>query len=215
MRSIWHCPWFLIPVLLFFVAALCFTLYFPYGSELFLLNPARSEPLNTFFLFATKLGEEKIWLIVILLLLFVHRRYAFLMLLTMGIVALVAAVVKHYAGVLRPNSWMELNNLKDYIVTVPYVKLLGGHTSMPSGHTMLAFALCSLATLMLPVRYRIFGLALAWTAILAGLSRMFLVQHFLRDVLVGATFGLLISDLVWQLDRRFIKNWWLLTLKRP
>ena len=213
MRSIWHCPWFLIPVLLLFIAALSFTLYFPYGSELFLLNSARSEPLNTFFLFATKLGEEKIWLIVTLGLFFVQRRYAFLMLLTMGIVALVAGVVKHYAGVLRTNSWMELNNLKDYIVTVPFVKLLGGYTSMPSGHTMLAFAMCSLATLMLPTRYRIIGLALAWTAFLAGLSRMFLVQHFLRDVLVGATFGLLISDLVWQLDRKFIKKWWLLILK--
>jgi membrane-associated phospholipid phosphatase len=62
---------------------------------------------------------------------------------------------------------------------------------------MLAVTMFSLVTLMLPFRWRRFGLLFAMLALLTGISRVFLVQHFLRDVLAGAAFGLAISSLVW------------------
>jgi len=48
------------------------------------------------------------------------------------------------------------------------------------------------------------GLACAWTAILVGISRIFLVQHFLIDVLGGAAIGLLLALLLWRFDERFL-----------
>ena len=68
---------------------------------------------------------------------------------------------------------------------------------------MLAFAMFSLATLMLPKRYQVLGLLFVWSATLVAMSRVFLVQHFLRDILAGSVFGLLVSDLIWQLYRKF------------
>jgi membrane-associated phospholipid phosphatase len=86
------------------------------------------------------------------------------------------------------------------IVTVPGVELHTGQTSFPSGHTMAGFGLYSILTLMAGKKKQRWGFALALAAISVGVSRIFLVQHFLPDVLSGALLGLLVSSLVWRLD---------------
>jgi membrane-associated phospholipid phosphatase len=63
---------------------------------------------------------------------------------------------------------------------------------------MSAFSLCSLLTLMAGHRRARWGLPLAMLAMLVGVSRIFLVQHFLSDVLAGAFLGLLLSGAVWR-----------------
>lgn len=193
----------MIPTLLFFIGGLSYTLYFPYGAELFALNAWRQEPLNTFFQAMTWLGEPPVWIAVALLLLWRDRPYGIVTGVTLALVAPVAGAVKYLAAVVRPNTWMEANQLLDYIVVVPGIKLLGGAHSMPSGHTTLAFALFSLSALMLPPKYAVAGIVFAWTAMLVGLSRIFLVQHFLSDVLAGAALGLLLTTAVWH----FYKRW--------
>ncbi len=203
MRSIWHCPWFMIPVMLFLLAALTFTLVNPYGYELVVLNQYRAEPLNSFFTVVTWLGEFYFWLAVGIALVFYRFRYAMLVLLAGAIIAPVSAVVKHLAGVPRPNTFLDIYQYQEFVTKVPGIKLLGGNNSLPSGHTIIAFTMFSLVTLMFTKKFPLIGLVAAWTAMLVGLSRIFLVQHFLTDVIAGTLFGLLISDLVWQLHLRF------------
>jgi len=196
-RSIWNQPWFLIPVLLFYVLALVFTLWAPYGYELIWFNPHRVEPWNTFFVWATRLGEAPLWIAISLVFLFKHRPYGLLLIGALLLMAPISYVAKDLIGIPRPNTWFDLHQLQDLLVKVPGVPLNGGNTSFPSGHTMLAFTMFSLITLMLPYSWRRLGLLFALFALMTGVSRVFLVQHFLRDVLAGAAFGLAITSLVW------------------
>jgi membrane-associated phospholipid phosphatase len=199
MRSIWDCPLFLIPVLLFLIAALTFTWWYPYGFELIALNQFRAEPLNTFFVTVTWLGEFYFWLVVAIALAFYKFRYTLIILVAGAIIAPIAALTKHFIGIPRPNTFLDINNYQELVIKVPGVKLLGGYNSFPSGHTIIAFTMFSLITLMFYKKYPLIGLLTAWTAVLVGLSRVFLVQHFLTDVVAGALFGILISDFVWKL----------------
>jgi membrane-associated phospholipid phosphatase len=60
--------------------------------------------------------------------------------------------------------------------------------SFPSGHTMTAFALT--ATLAFIFNKRIISLFLFFVALLVGLSRIYLCQHFFVDVVWGAMLGM-------------------------
>ncbi len=203
MRSHWDNAWFTVPYLIFLALGLTYTLLTPHGAELVAFNQYRAEPLNTFFIYATKLGEPKFVGLLVLAAGAYRFRYGVLMLLAGLFVWPVAYLSKHYIGMPRPKLWLETLDIEHLVTVVPGVNQLYGYHSMPSGHTMLAFAAFGLAALLLPFRYRALGLLFFWTALMVGFSRMFLVQHFLRDVLSGSVFGVLVADLVWQLYRRF------------
>lgn len=200
--SIWDNSWFMIPYLLFLIVGSCYTLTHPFGYELVDLNAFRAEPLNTFFIFATKVGEPKVWIVFSLFLVFVARHYILLFLVGGLFMWPFSWILKRVIGFPRPSQWLDINDLDALVVRIPGVNLLGGFNSLPSGHTMLAFMMFSLITLMLPSRYRALGLLFVWSAVLVGISRVFLLQHFLRDILWGSVFGLLIGDFVWQLYRK-------------
>ena len=88
------------------------------------------------------------------------------------------------------------------VIRVPGVELNSGQTSFPSGHTIGAFALYSvLAMIFAETRPRL-GVFFALLGAAVALSRIFLVQHFLVDVLGGALLGLLVGELVGWLSRR-------------
>jgi membrane-associated phospholipid phosphatase len=203
MRSIWHHPWFMIPTLLFFGLGLWVTLTVPYSYEIIALNGWRQEPLNTFFRYMTKLGEPYCWTFLAIGAGLVRLRFAFLLALAGLLLSPTIQTLKHHIGVPRPNTYYDLNHLQESVVPVPGVKLNGGNNSFPSGHTAAAFCIYSLLALCFGRIAPVAGLVFVWTAILVGVSRIFLVQHFMADVLAGCVVGLLISDFVWQLDRRF------------
>lgn len=206
MRSIWHCSWFLIPVLLFLIGALVYTWLHPYGAELVFFNDWRREPYNSIFLAFTWVGEFYFWLAAAVLIAFYRLRYALLLMIASGITGLIALVVKHFAGVPRPGTFLYTYKLEHLVTRVPGLELYGGYNSMPSGHTMMAFTMWSLVTLMFYRKYPYTGLVAAILAVSVGMSRVFLVQHFLVDVIAGALFGLMVSDLVWQMHLRFFRS---------
>jgi membrane-associated phospholipid phosphatase len=197
MKSIWDNPWFTIPVLLYFAFGLALLLLLVHGEELLWFNAWRSEPLNTFFRWWTHLGEAYAFFTATVVVFFINRRYALLIAITGMLTSPMVWLLKDLFATARPVRYMEELGMRDYLVLVPGVNVAGGYTSFPSGHTMAAFALYSLLSLMLPPRLRWFSILFAWTAILVGISRIFLVQHFLSDILGGAMFGLMISGGIW------------------
>lgn len=205
MRSIWHCSWFLIPVLLFLIGALIYTWIHPYGAELVFFNGWRTEPWNAVFKGLTTVGEFYFWLAIALGLAFYRIRYSLIILGAGAITGLVAVVVKHFAGVPRPGTFLHVYQMEHLVQRIPGMDLYGGYNSMPSGHTMVAFTMWSLVTLMMYKKFPLIGVVAAAMAVLVGISRVFLLQHFLVDVIAGALFGLLISDLVWQIHLRFFQ----------
>ncbi|MFZ4634307.1 MAG: phosphatase PAP2 family protein [Saprospiraceae bacterium] len=205
MRWSWN-PWFFIPVLLFFAQAAWILYRLGYGEEILFWNDYREQPLNVFFKTATRLGEVSAYLLAVFSLLFYRYRYALLLSLTGLAVVPTINGMKNLAKVPRPISYFEQMDQRDNVVLVPGEPLNRGRTSFPSGHTAGAFALFTTLTLMLKTPYKPFGLLFAVGAITAGISRIFLVQHFLSDVLAGALLGMLIALMMWPLNAVLGRN---------
>jgi membrane-associated phospholipid phosphatase len=200
----------MIPALLFVVFGFAVMLYFDYGDEILVLNPLRAEPLNTFFRFITRLGEPITFIVLGIIAALFRFRYTLLITLTGLSTMAYVNVFKDVVGSERPIWYFELTGKIDQVILVPGAYMNRGYTSFPSGHTMGAFALFSLVALFTARKYPLVGLAAIWTAILVGCSRIFLVQHFMLDVMGGLVCGLLMSDFWWQINRRFMGQWrWL------
>lgn len=201
MKRVWVNPWFVLPVLAFFLTALTLAVLIPYGDEILYFNSWRTGWLNPFFRRATHLGEAPVFFVAGLALLFWRFRFTLLVAVTGLITLPLVYTLKDQVGHDRPLTYFEKSGLSSALVVVPGEELNSGQTSFPSGHTMAAFGLYSLLALMLPNRARRWGLLLATTAIIVGISRIFLAQHFLPDVLAGAVLGMALSWAVWQFDQ--------------
>lgn len=200
MKNIWENSWFMIPVLLFFNVGLAMVYFVSYGNEIIMLNPLRQEPLNSAFRIITLFGEAYPYFIVGIAALFWRYRFALLIALTGIVVQPTVYLFKSAFATERPITFFRNNNMAEAVITVPGVELNLGRSSFPSGHTMAAFGLYSMLTKISGKKHRRLGLFFAILAILVGVSRVFLVQHFLADILAGAAFGLAVSWLVWRLN---------------
>lgn len=204
MKHLWENNWFFVPVAMFFGFCGMVAFLVPYSYEILFFNDLRHEPLNSIFQFITLFGEDWAYFVCGLAALFWRPRYAFLIGFT-GLLAIpLNYALKDAVGIDRPITYFEKLEAAQQLVLVPELLLNRGQTSFPSGHTMAAFALYSLLALMIGRKHERWGLAFAMLAILVGISRIFLVQHFLIDVLAGAVLGLLLSTLVWLAAARFL-----------
>ncbi len=112
-----------------------------------------------------------------------------------GLTLFLKQVVFHDA--LRPSMFLANESLH----CVAGVDLHGFH-SFPSGHTSAAFAFYGLWAIAFGKRAGLQGLFLL-LAILVGYSRIYLSQHFLEDVVVGAGVGILCLSIGYAVGRRF------------
>lgn len=205
-QAFWANPWFTIPALVFINLGLLLALFVPQGMEIIHLNEWRQEPLNTFFRWATRLGE--LWPFLVIGLLSLLWRYRIAVLLAAGglLIFICTQSLKVAVGKDRPMLFFANHGLTDKVVLVgewPH----GGRTSFPSGHTMTAFGLFGLLALAAGPSRPALSVACAVAAALVGVSRVFLVQHFLTDVLAGAVLGLLAAGVVWAIDQRWLRQY--------
>jgi membrane-associated phospholipid phosphatase len=183
---------------------ICCVLFFLFGGVLlffiekpdviFFFSEIRTPFLDLFFTYFTKMGEEIMYLVFLISFLFIKVRYAILIPLIGIVVSIVSHLSKSFFAHDRPLMFLETMNLEDQVNFVEGIKLLVGPTSFPSGHTMSAFALYGLVAFMFP-RKKIWGVILFIFALLIGLSRNYLVQHFFQDIYLGALMGFGLSIL--------------------
>ena len=210
LQGVWNHPWFLMPVLLFFIIGLSLLMNMPHGSEIVRMNAWRDEPWNTLFRVITQFGEVQAWITAVLVTALFRYRFALLLAFAGLLTIPVSYYIKDVIGEDRPITYFEKTGQRNTLALVPGVKLNTGQTSFPSGHTTSAFNLFSLLAVFLPIKRQKWGLVLACMAIATGFSRIFLVQHFLGDVLAGAALGLLLAWLVLRLNRLLPAGWtWL------
>lgn len=83
-------------------------------------------------------------------------------------------------------------------------------SSMPSGHTMTAFAICTAIIFSLPTNYRGRFLILWILAIGVACSRIAVGAHWPSDVLVGASLGILCglvgANLSWKISGKWLET---------
>ena len=76
------------------------------------------------------------------------------------------------------------------------------NNSFPSGHTSAAFTFATILALI--YEYRVLQYLLPMLASLVAISRIYLGQHFLMDVLVGGILGVFIASISYTL----ISTYW-------
>ena len=187
---------FWIPAAFFISLGAVWLMLIPVGTELLWINNHRSVFADHFFQFATLLGEGWAFLAVSLLLLFFRWKAALTLPLLGFLVTVVAQLSKHWFAHDRPYPYLSKLGIWEQLQPIEGVELLQGANSFPSGHTMAAFALYTFAALNMPRRWWL-GMSFALLAVLTAFSRMYLLHHFLKDVVVGGLTGIALA-LLWH-----------------
>lgn len=161
----------------------------------------RTPALNTAFNFITKLGEEPMYFVLALAALTYRIRYTLMIAITGLVVMGLSFSLKSFFAIDRPKAFFAKQNLLDELNLIDGIDLYTGATSFPSGHAMSAFALYTLLIFILPPKKR-YILPLFSLALLVGISRVYLVQHFWPDVYVGGILGSFLAMAIYTLHTR-------------
>ena len=186
--------WFFIGFAIYLMLGSIGLLLLNHGDLLLWMNARRTPFWDTFFRYGTRLGEEFAFLIALLLLLRRYPRQA-LFIPLLGLTIMVSSwLAKRVFQQARPSEFYKLLNRLEELQFIDGVHAVKGYTSFPSGHTMAAFGLWTFVALTV-VNKRWAGMSLFFLATVVALSRIYLIQHFLRDVYVGAILGVVVGVL--------------------
>ncbi|CAN5417382.1 hypothetical protein BH09BAC1_BH09BAC1_25100 [soil metagenome] len=201
MQSLRLNPWYYIPYLLVLIVAGIFLLLNPKGTFLLWVNRHHTPLLDTFFLTTNALGEWIFASVVVgALMIFTSYAAGLAGALAWGLAGSLTQTLKHFAfgDVARP--FRHFQGIQD-VYFVPGVQMYE-HFSFPSGHTTVAFALCTV--LALSVKNRKWGVLFFVMAMVAGLSRIYLAQHFLVDTYFGSLIGTTVGFIVYTALHKFL-----------
>ncbi len=175
------------------------------GDTIIFFSENRSPFWDAFFRIGTKFGEEVVYAIIGIVYLFIQFRISVMIALIGVVVTIVSYLTKAFFALDRPSLYFyKIGNI-DQIIPVEGVHMLTGTSSFPSGHTMSAFAFYGLLTFLLPPKKQ-FAVLFFALALIVGISRIYLVQHFLQDVLAGALIGILIGMLFYWFHEKYPSN---------
>ena len=175
------------------------------ADAIFFFSENRSPFQSEAFKILTLLGEAPIYFLIAIAALAVRVRYSILVATTGLLVMATSFGLKTFFAVDRPMAFFAKQNLMENINLVDGVEMYNGATSFPSGHTMSAFALYSMIIFLLPSKKR-YALSLFTIAILVGVSRIYLVQHFPPDVYAGGIIGAALAMVIYSVQSRFEAN---------
>jgi membrane-associated phospholipid phosphatase len=185
-------------VLVFLAGFLFFILLHSKAAGFLYLNTYHTAFLDLFFIYYTNLGDGLFSVaIVILLLIFRRSRMAWQILAAFLISGLIVQVLKNFIYSPRPKDFFKFREQIHIIEGVT----LNGNASFPSGHSASIFALATLLALFSDNKK--IGLVYLLAAIGVGYSRIYLAQHFPKDVIGGATIGVLTAVLVFFLFDKY------------
>jgi membrane-associated phospholipid phosphatase len=186
---------FLMLYLLFLIAGGVLIIMFEKGDEILYFNQVHTRFFDEFFKWVTRLAEAPAYLLVLLFVFFYSYGKGLLLginlLLTGGAVQFLKHVV--FPDVNRPALVFQHKTILNFVEGVDVFH----YHSFPSGHTAIGFAVCFLLSLF--VRNSALKVFLFFIALLVGISRVYLLQHFFRDIYVGSLLGIVITTLIWLL----------------
>ena len=172
---------------LFFLLLLSFLLESFYGKKesFILLNTYHSFWLNVFFINYTFIGDGifAVGLIAFLYFYIKNKNLAINIFYSFLFSGIAAQIIKNLVNSPRPKLYFEAGTYLDFIDGIS----LSGYSSFPSGHTASAFAIATV--FVLTTKNKKWQLIILFAALLVGYSRIYLAQHFLIDVTIGALLG--------------------------
>jgi len=186
------------------ISGICLVLLIPKLELHTIMNSSHTVFQDFLFKTLTLLGDGWVALIFCLIFLFFRFRYFFMLILSYCISGLLVQFLKRmiFPGAMRPAAFLE------QMPGLPLVTGVNLHHafSFPSGHTTTAFAVLLLAGFI--SRNRLLTFICMIIACSVALSRVYLSQHFLVDILGGSMIGVL-SALFFYWYFQSMKREWL------
>lgn len=189
----------------FFAGSLLLLSFLETGQMVIFFSNHRSEFFNLFFKASNWLGEEWAYILIGIVLLKFNYRHSVGIGITALVVTIFTQTLKYGFRHPRPMLVFQREGIADQIILVEGVIPNLGINSFPSGHTAAAFALFVFMALIFSEK-RMFPLLMIALAILGGLARVYLVQHFFKDVVFGAFVGTLAAMLSFYFQKLLWKN---------
>ncbi|KYG73646.1 MULTISPECIES: phosphatase PAP2 family protein [Roseivirga] len=173
---------------IYFVLGGILMVFTAHGDVVLWLNDNHSVFSDFFFKYWTHVGDGFVLAIVALGYLFLNYHKFLTLLIAIVFQTIFVHIFKQwlYAGEPRPKLYFE-----DQLDTLNFVDgvTVRSFDAFPSGHTASAFTLAFF--LMLVIRSTTWRVVFFFSAVLVGVSRMYILQHFARDVYFGSLFGIL------------------------
>ncbi|MCL2328771.1 MAG: phosphatase PAP2 family protein [Bacteroidetes bacterium] len=177
----------------FIVLGLLLFLFMDTTDITFFVNDfVASAHLDSFMKFYTDLGLGWVFVALAVVLLLFSFRHAAMTCVCGIIMGIVITVLKRYIffDEMRPTVEFGLQQFSHIMHNYSYLEKY----SFPSGHTMTAFAVAALMSYFVKNKYAQIGF-FAY-AVLIAFSRVYLLEHFYRDVFWGALIAYCIVALV-------------------
>lgn len=179
-------------------------LFFPKGDLELLINQNHSPVLDVIFKYVTHLGDGSILAVLLIVALFINYSAAILTAFSIVFQTIFVSIFKRwiFKGLERPIAFF------DESVGLNFVDGVDVHSSntFPSGHTATGFAVFALVFILLKNRSLILSVLTFMLAFCVGLSRVYLLQHFVIDAYFGAIFGLMSVILAMLLMEGFFSS---------
>ena len=180
--------YFAIATLSYSFLCLLFALAFPRGTEVEYISSHYSNAVNLFFAYVTQLAETPGVIIFLAIVILKDRKqvvhYTFIAIVTFLVITMFKFLLFDTTD--RPRVWALQQQL---VLPVNTSDLL--HHSFPSGHT--AFSFCLMYCLVHLFENNKGAFLFFIVGIFVGLSRIYLLAHFVIDTGIGAAIGLLIG----------------------
>lgn len=138
----------------------------------------------------TYAGDGLFAVLVFIVLLFIRIKTALIALISFVLTAGVVQLLKHtvFDTMKRPYYFLQSDVNFRIIEDFTY----HSSNSFPSGHSASIFAICTVIAYQYKSKLSI-QLLLVVIAVLVALTRVYLCQHFLQDIIAGSLIGTLIS----------------------
>jgi membrane-associated phospholipid phosphatase len=151
-----------------------------------LFNQHRTNELNVLFGGFTQLAEGVSCVIICLIVLYIDWKKGLFLSFCISVNSLIVQFLKRF---IFENHKRPVFDLANVLTPIPGQEFYREH-SFPSGHTMAAFTLFFVLSLF--VSKPIYKLMLLLLASLVALSRVYLAQHYLEDILAASMLAILL-----------------------
>lgn len=159
------------------------------------LNGFNASILDIIVPYATYIGDGIFAILLVVILFFVNKKHSLFLLvsflLSSGITQFLKKVV--FPTVMRPFHYFQNDDCFHLVKDV----VMHTQNSFPSGHATTCFAIFTTFALFWKNDQRL-QILFAFGAVLFALTRVYLSQHFLEDVIAGSFIGTITAFLVYQ-----------------